>query len=85
MIIDKQSIEANTKALVDQALEVIAVAQELHQDGILDKESFLSICQQAEDGYPTFAAFEITRTMAKQQFNEQALHDKLLLITNEAA
>ena len=85
MTINKAQIETNTQLLVDQALEVISVAQEYHQDGALDKDTFLRICQQAEDGYPTFASFELTRALAKQTFETQALHDQLLLIINEAA
>jgi hypothetical protein len=85
MTISKQSIEAQSQSLVEQIRDVITVAQALFNEGILDKEKFNSVRQQAEDGYPTFAAFELARALAKQTLASESPNDRLLLVTNQAA
>lgn len=82
MSIDKQQIELQARALAVKTRDVVSAAQGFFLEGRISKNDLNHISHWAEEGYPDFAASELSRVLSKSILSSTALQ---LPATSEAA
>ncbi len=80
----KETIEEAAGKRAALAREVIAAAQELHDEGKITADTLVRIANDAESGFPHNAQQELERILARHLMDEDALSDAQFLVPAEA-
>ena len=78
----KETVQQLARRRAEKALAVIAVAQELHDEGTIDAAVLIQVTSEAEQGFPYEGQDILERAVAVHLLERESLQDGLFLVTD---